>query len=129
MRTLRHCGIALFLLLNLLGSISLSQTSNTSLQGSIADASGAAITNATIRLLHAESKTERTTTTGPQGEYRFQFLPPGTYTLIVSAAGFKSQQLTDLELLVNTPATVNVTLQVGGATETVSVTSEAPALN
>jgi len=129
MRTFKSCWIALILLLNLLGSICLSQTSTTSLQGSITDPSGGAVVNATVRLVHSESKTERTTATDAQGEYRFQFLPPGTYTLTVSATGFKSQQQTGLQLLVNTPATLNVALQVGGATETVSVTSEAPALN
>jgi hypothetical protein len=117
------------LLLNLHGSIGLSQTSNTSLQGSVTDASGAAIADASVRLVHAESKTERVTTTDAQGEYRFQFLPPGTYTVSVFATGFKSYQQSDLQLLVNTPATVNITLQVGGSTETISVTSELPALN
>ena len=91
MRTLESCRIALFLLLNFLGSVAFSQTSTTSLQGSVADPSGAAVANATVRLMHSESKTERTTTTDMQGEYRFQFLPPGTYRLSVSASGFKSQ--------------------------------------
>jgi hypothetical protein len=129
MRTLESWRIALFLLLNFLGGVAFSQTSTTSLQGSVADPSGAAVANAIVRLVHSESKTERATTTDMQGEYRFQFLPPGTYRLSVSATGFKSQEQTGLQLLVNTPATVNVQMQIGGATETVSVTSEAPALN
>jgi hypothetical protein len=66
---------------------------------------------------------------GDQGEYQFLFVPPGTYTLAVTASGFRRYEQTDLQLLVNTPSTVNVQLTIGGASETVTVTSEAPALN
>lgn len=107
----------------------LSQTSTTSLQGTVTDPSGAAVANATVLLVNAESKTERTATTGSQGEYRFQFLPPGTYTLTVSATGFARHEQTGLPLLVNTPATVNVQLRLGRTTQSVTVTSEAPNLN
>jgi len=116
-------------LLILFSSGALCQTSTTSLQGTVTDPSGAAIANATVVLVNAESKTERTATTGAQGEYRFQFLPPGNYTLNVSASGFASQHQTGLQLLVNTPATVNVQLKIGSAGESVTVTGEPPPLN
>ena len=80
-------------------------------------------------LANAESKTVRTATTSAEGEYQFLFVPPGTYTLTVTAAGFSRYQQTDLQLLVNTPATENVRLKIGQATESVTVTGEAPALN
>jgi hypothetical protein len=72
---------------------------------------------------------ERTTTTEEQGEYQFLLVPPGTYHLTVTAPGFRRYEQTDLQLLVNTPTTANVPLSIGGATETVTVSSEAPALN
>jgi hypothetical protein len=78
---------------------------------------------------NAESKTERSVTTGAQGEYQFLFIPPGTYTLTVAAPGFRKYEQKDLALLVNTPATANVQLRVGATTEVVTVTSEAPALD
>ncbi|HXA05376.1 MAG TPA: carboxypeptidase-like regulatory domain-containing protein, partial [Bryobacteraceae bacterium] len=64
-----------------------SQTSSTSLQGTVTDPSGSVIAGATVVLSDSESKLERTVETGTQGEYRFIAVPPGTYTLTVTAKG------------------------------------------
>jgi len=104
------------------------QTSSTSLQGTVTDPSGSAIAGASVVLANSESKLERTMETGSQGEYRFFALPPGTYTLTVTAKGFSRYQQTDLQLLVNTPATANVPLKVGSASESITVTSESSCL-
>ena len=101
----------------------------TSLRGTITDPTGSTVAGAKVLLANSESKTERTATTGGQGEYQFLLIPPGTYTLNVMAAGFRGYEQKSLELLVNTPATANVQLKVGAAAEVVTVTSEAPALN
>ena len=106
-----------------------SQTSTTSLQGTVTDPSGGAIAGAPVILANTGLKTERSVVTDSQGEYRFLFLPPGTYTLSISAKGFAKYQQTDLRLLVNTPVSVNVQLKVGAAAEIITVTSEAPILN
>src|SRR4029077_15621879 len=110
-------------------SCAFSQTSTTSLQGTVTDPAGGTVADASIILVQSDSKTERTATTGSLGEYRFQFLFPGTYRLTVSAPGFARYEQTDLPLLVNTPATVNVQLKLGVSSESVKVTSEAPAIN
>src|SRR6266478_530773 len=101
----------------------------TSVRGTVVDPSGKAVPGASVVLANFESKTERTTTSGEQGEYQFLFVPPGRYTLAVTAPGFRHYEQTGLELLVNTPATSNVALSIGGTSETVTVTSEAPAIN
>jgi hypothetical protein len=101
----------------------------TSLRGTVTDPSGSTIAGAQVVLSNNQSKAERSAVTGEQGEYQFLFLPPGTYSLRVTATGFQTYQLTAIQLLVNTPATVNTQLKVGGATETVDVTTEQPALN
>jgi len=129
METVKSLVIRILALVILFSSSALAQTSTTSLQGTVTDPSGAGIANATIVLVNAESKTERSTTTGAEGEYRFQSLPPGTYTLTISATGFARQESKGLQLQVNTPATSNITLKIGSTTETISVTSETPALN
>ncbi len=82
-----------------------------------------------VVLSSAETKTARNVTTGDQGEYQFLLVPPGTYTLTVTATGFRRYEQKDLALLVNTPATANVQLKIGATAEVVTVTSEAPAIN
>jgi hypothetical protein len=105
------------------------QISATSLRGTVTDPSGSAVAGATVVLSSAETKTERTATTGPEGEYQFLSLPPGTYVLSVTASGFSRQEQSGLQLLVNTPATANVRLKVGQVNESVNVSSEIEALN
>jgi len=56
-------------------------------------------------------------------------LSPGTYRLVIELQGFKRYQKTDLELLLNTPVTVNATLAVGDVKETVEVRGEAATVN
>jgi hypothetical protein len=95
----------------------------------VTDPSGKAVAGASVALSGAETKTARNVTTGDQGEYQFLLVPPGTYTLTVTSTGFRRYEQKDLALLVNTPATMNVELKIGGTNETVTVTSEAPAIN
>src|SRR5579864_8401060 len=95
-----ECLLFWCLVLASLAGVTFSQTSSTSLQGTVTDPSGSSVTGATV-VLSNEAKLERTTTTDAQGGYRLLALPPGTYTLTVSAKGFARYQHTDLELLVN----------------------------
>jgi hypothetical protein len=101
----------------------------TSVRGTITDQNGAAVAGATVAIANSESRTERATVTGGQGEYQFLLIPPGTYTLTVKASGFRNHEEKGLALLVNTPATANVQLKVGAANEVITVTSEIPAIN
>ncbi len=128
MRFLQGCACVFAVLLGLCGAV-LSQSSSTSLHGAVTDPSGSAIVGATVVLSNDATKLERTATTGAQGEFQFLALSPGTYSLLVSAKGFKKYQQTAMQLLVNTPATVNVALIIGTETENVTVMGEAPALN
>jgi Carboxypeptidase regulatory-like domain len=129
MTWLKDSTLSVLACLLILNGIGVCQTASTSLRGTVTDPSGSAVAGATVALANVGSKTERTMTSGPQGEYSFLFLPPGTYTLAVNAKGFAGYRQTGLALLVNSPATVNVSLRVGANTENITVTSEAPALN
>src|SRR5260370_9441162 len=100
-----------------------------SLRGTITDPSGSTVAGAKVVLANRESKTERTATTAEQGGYQFQFVPPGTYSLTVAATGFRPYKLSGVELLVNTPATINAQLKVGAAGEVAEVPGAAPASN
>jgi hypothetical protein len=121
--------LALTLFACVLGSGLAVGQATTSIRGTVTDPHGNAVVGANVVLANAESKRERTAKTGDQGEYQFLLIPPGTYTLTVTAPGFTSYEQRDLALLVNTPATANVQLKVGAPTEIVTVTSEAPALD
>lgn len=108
---------------------SLSQISSTSLQGTVTDPTGSAVTGASVKLENTGSKLQRTTTTGALGEYNFLALPPGIYSLTVTAKGFGEYQQTGLQLMVNTPATANAQLKIGSTAETVKVAGESQVLN
>jgi hypothetical protein len=129
MNTTKRFVLRLMATLLLVASYALAQTSTTSLQGTVTDPSGGAVANAKLELLNIDSKAQRDATTDSQGEYRFQSLPPGNYSLTVSAVGFARFERTGLQLLVNTPATANAQLQLGQASQVVTVSEDAPTLN
>jgi hypothetical protein len=122
-------SLSLSLLITVFGTTLASGQATTSLRGAVTDPDGNAVVGVNVVLADSESKTARSTTTGGQGEYQFLLIPPGTYTLTVSAPGFRGYEQKGLQLLVNTPATANVRLTVGTTTEVLTITSEAPALN
>lgn len=101
----------------------------TSLRGTVTDPSNAAIPSATAHLINTDTSVERTATTDQQGSYVFLQVQPGHYRLMVEAHGFSKFEQTGIELLVNSPATLNVAMKIGSATQVVTVTEAAPLLN
>ena len=101
----------------------------TSLRGTVKDQSGAVVPNANVKLTNTLTGAERTTTTSGSGDYHFLEVVPGSYTLELLADGFRRFELKNVQLLVNTPATINVDLEIGERTETVEITSEGQVLN
>jgi len=101
---------------------------SSSLQGSISDEQGAAIPAAIVGLANEETATARRTVASPQGLYQFAQVPPGNYRVEVTMPGFRVFTTT-VRLQINTPATLDVKLEVGQVTETVNVTEEAVAVN
>ena len=105
------------------------QSGTTSLRGTVSDPSLAAVPGATVTLTSSERGFTRSVTTGDTGAYEFLQLQPGTYHLTVEMTGFHKAEQKQLQLLVATPATVNVKLEVGTATEVVEVSAEAAVIN
>src|SRR5579863_9653706 len=85
------------------------QTGTTSLRGSVMDNSGAVIAGATIKLTEPQLGVQRSAVSNSSGAYEFASLQPGTYSLSVEATGFRKQDQKNIQLLVNNPATVNIT--------------------
>lgn len=122
--------LSLAMLAILLGAVSVwAQTGTTSLHGTVTDKTGAAIVGAAVTLVNATQGLERKATTSGAGEYEFLALPPGTYLLTVEMTNFRKYQQRDLQLLVNSPGTANVTLEIGASAQTVEVSAQAVTLN
>jgi hypothetical protein len=105
------------------------QSGTTSLHGIVTDKSGATIGEAKISLSNAAQGFSRETSSNAAGEYDFSTLAPGTYVLTVEAAGFRKAEIKNLQLLVNSPGTSNVVLEIGSSAQTIEVSAEAERLN
>jgi hypothetical protein len=105
------------------------QAAGASLNGQVTDPAGAAIPNATVSVENVGTNLTDQSTSDAQGLYRISPLPPGTYTLTVSATGFSSYVQQGIALTVGLSATQNVTLKVGSTQQTVQVTANAELIN
>jgi hypothetical protein len=112
-----------------LGTLASAQSATTSLHGTVSDPRGAVVSGATVTITNASTGFTRSLTSDSQGSYQFLELQPATYELSVSAAGFATVKETGIQLLVNTPGTVNMTVQVSGGVVTVEVAGAAPMVN
>ena len=113
----------------LFSSGSYAQETRANLSGTIADASGAVVTDARIRLSNRDTSVGFEAITNKAGQYRFLFLNPGTYRLATEKAGFRGFVRDEIELHVSQSAVVDVVLQVGQVSDSVSVSGEAPLLD
>src|ERR1700685_2058385 len=93
------------------------------LTGIVTDPSGSVIAGATVNLQNQSTSAVQTTTTGAAGAYQFTLLKPGTYVVTISQTGFK--QVTEtVEVLLGQTALASVKLEVGAASETITVTEQ-----
>ena len=93
----------------------------TAISGRVRDATGAAISGARVTLTAADTRASRTVSTDETGAYQFRQLRPGLYSLKIESAGFKTFAHERVELLVATPATIDVTMQPGAINEQVVI--------
>jgi len=98
------------------------------LSGTITDPSGAAIPNVTVTLTSNDTNQPRTATTGADGQYKFTLLPPGSYKVRFSAAGFKTSEIGSVTLNVTESPTLDRALEVGAQSEQVTVEATAETL-
>jgi carboxypeptidase family protein len=94
--------------------------------GRVADPSAAVLAQVKITLTNEATGISRDALTNDSGDYSFVEVAPGTYTVQFELAGFKKNVQKNVIVDVNQVVTLNSTLQIGGAQETVEVTSEAP---
>jgi len=125
--TVSRIIVAALCLMTCLPATGLSQ-STAAVQGTITDESGAVVTGAKVTLRNAATGVERTTQTDSNGNYQLAALPVGIYRLEVRADGFQAQVINELTVEVSQTVIQNFQLKVGGVTQEVSITSDAPVI-
>src|SRR5499426_1719396 len=98
------------------------QTSTSRISGTITDANGAVIAGAKVTAKNDATGVAQTQTTTEAGLYSFASLPVGSYTITVEMTGFKTANQAGVIIQVNTPVTVDITMQVGQTNEVVNIT-------
>lgn len=122
--------IALVCVLQLiLVGAALAQTNRASITGTITDASGAVVPNVGVTARDMDTNVNTKTVTNGSGIYLLSDLPPGTYELTFQRAGFKEIKQLGVHLISTQVAQINRTMQVGVATESVTVTAATPILD
>src|SRR5208337_1519909 len=104
------------------GSVALGQAGRGSISGLVTDPAGAVVPGSRIVLLNKATGVTQHTVTSGGGLYTFISLNPGVYQVTASQTGFKSVAQEKVTVNVDEVTQVNITLEVGAATETVTVT-------
>jgi hypothetical protein len=104
----------------------MAQTVSSTLKGTVQDTSGAAVPGAACKLVNSATNTTLAVVTGSDGAFQFLDVLAGNYTLTIAAPGFKTYELTRLEILASEfHSAGNIVLHVGQASETLVVTDTA----
>jgi hypothetical protein len=99
-----------------------------SIQGVVTDSQGAVVSGATVTLQNQETGQSQTATTNENGIYNFNGLPPSRYSLTIEKAGFKKKALDNVGVIAEQANAVNVQLDLGQVTETVTVSGDSTPL-
>src|SRR5262249_12997468 len=91
------------------------------LSGAVLDPDGSAISGASVIVKNAATGAEFKVTTSSNGAFTVPALSAAVYTVTIEAQGFKKVIVPSVQILAATPATVNVTLEVGAASESIVV--------
>jgi len=110
-----------FAILALAGATSAFAQSTGTIQGVVRDPSGAIIPAAALTVTNSATLLSTKGETNSAGTYTFAFLPPGQYSLTAEQAGFARFQRENIRVDLAAVVVIDVTMQVGGAAETVTV--------
>src|SRR5690349_10666568 len=104
------------------------QVDHGSLNGTVADASGALVAGAKVEAVSTTTGFRRQTVTSAAGAYQIPVLPVGTYTVTMAKQGFRTAEYKDVEIAIG-QRTIDARLAVGAVTESVEVAAVAEAVN
>jgi hypothetical protein len=124
---LRRVSIAAMLFALIAAAVpAAAQTTNGVISGIVSDAQGGVLPGVTVTGRNIETGITRTVVTESDGRYRLAALPPGRYEIRAELQGFGTANVPEMTLLTGTELTRNITMQVQGLNESVTVTGEAP---
>src|SRR6267154_2213200 len=107
----------------------MAQMDQTSLKGTVTDASRSVIHGAKVEVVSSATGLRRQTATTAAGAYQIPGLAVGTYTITFSLQGFRTSEFKNVELAVGQTRTIDAQLAVGAVAESVEVTAPLETLN
>ncbi|MEO6235448.1 MAG: carboxypeptidase regulatory-like domain-containing protein [Vicinamibacterales bacterium] len=127
MRRWVHGTLVVIALLGLAAGPARAQSSavNGTIEGTVKDASGGLLPGVTVTVHNTDTGTERLVVTDENGLYRASLLPLGSYQVTAELTGFKKAQQTQVPITAGSTAVINLSLEVGGISEVVSVQADA----
>lgn len=105
------------------------QVTTATVYGNVTDSSGAQIPGAPVVIVNEETGSTQTATTSSTGEFTFNFLAVGRYSLTIAASGFKEHTESGIELTAGQRVRRTYALEIGSLTERVTVTAGRPLVN
>jgi Carboxypeptidase regulatory-like domain/TonB-dependent Receptor Plug Domain len=118
-------NLAVVCVLGCIKPVCVAQTSGSAtVRGSVTDSTNAVVPQARIILIDEQTRFERFAISSEEGIYSFASLPPSSYSLKVEHPGFKTYTLSKLVISPSETRGVNITLEVGAASEFVTITGE-----
>lgn len=125
---IRRCAAVLAGLIVLLAfaTPALAQGGRSEINGTVVDSGKAVLPGVTITAINQDTGLERSTVSSTEGKFTIPTLLPGTYTIKAELQGFQITNLSGVVINVGQELTVNLTLQVAGVAETITVTGQSP---
>jgi hypothetical protein len=125
----KHTNLVRSAVLVLLGAaLAAAQSDRGAITGTVMDPANAAVPGAVLSLRNTETGAQAETQTTPTGNFTFSSLPVGTYDLTAQAPGFKKQVESKVVVQLDQTLRMDIRLQIGAATESVTVSAEADML-
>src|SRR5262249_903032 len=121
-RTVRFCSLLLCLMA--ISALSFAQMETATLSGTVMDLSGAVVADGQVQVTNSDTNLTVSTSTSKSGIYVIPSLKPGRYRIAVTKMGFKQVVVTDVILNVQDVVSRNFNLQVGAASESITVTAD-----
>ncbi len=121
--------ICLLAAIVMIAGMAVAQESRGTIQGTVKDPQDAVLAGASVTVTNTDTKTTVSLKTNEVGRFIAPLLMPGPYTVTVEAPGFKKEVREGIALLTGDVRNVQVTLQIGASTESVTITGEVPIID